>query len=65
MMEEDEREGTGHVDLSKASVQEQDIVVEPKKETVLIGLFNVILPTVDVVTDLSMIVKLFSNGLPK
>jgi hypothetical protein len=29
------------------------------------GFFNVILPTVDVASDLCMMVKLFSNGLPK
>ena len=53
MTEEDERDGTGHADLlPEASVQEQDTVVEPKKETVLMGFFNVILPTVDVASDL-------------
>ena len=58
-------EGKQHAVMPTSSVQEQGTVVEPKKETVLLGFFNVILPTVDVVTDLMMIVKLFMKNHPK
>ena len=64
-MEEEGQEGKGKGNKSLASAQEQETVVEPRKETAVLGFFNVILPTVDVITDLNMIVKLFRNGHPK
>ena len=68
-MEKCGQDGKGQEDKCLPSIQEQNIAEHPKMETfrmkkeiILLLTFYIILPTVDVLTDLLMIMKLFSNN---